>query len=54
MSKLLKISTFAAMALVAAGSLGIHEAQAGYYTTVCNAFTCWQVYVPTCNYFGCG
>jgi hypothetical protein len=55
MSKLLKISTFAAMALVAATALGIHAAQAGYYTIVCNAYGfCWDVYVPTCNAFGCG
>jgi hypothetical protein len=30
------------------------EAHAGYYTTVCNAYSCWTVYVPTCNLYGCG
>jgi hypothetical protein len=52
MNKLLKISTIAVMALIATAALGIHEASAGYYTTVCNAYGyCWDVYVPTCNYY---
>jgi hypothetical protein len=54
MNKLLKISTFAAVALIGAAALGVHEAQAGYYTTVCNVFGCVQVYVPTCYLGWCG
>jgi len=51
MSKLLKISTVAMLALITAAAFGIHEAHAGYYTTVCNIYGCLDVYVPTCNYF---
>jgi hypothetical protein len=53
MNKLLKVSTFAVMALVASAAFGIREAHAGYYTTYCDAFfNCWDVYVPTCNIYG--
>jgi hypothetical protein len=52
MNKLLKVSTFAVMALIAGAAFGIREAHAGYYTTYCDAFYCWDVYVPTCNIYG--
>jgi hypothetical protein len=41
MYNLLKISTFAVTALIAAAALGIHEAQAGYVDI-------FGLYHPTC------
>jgi hypothetical protein len=51
--RILVSGLFAVAAL--AGVLGFGaEAHAGYYTTVCDGYTCWTVYVPTCNLYGCG
>jgi hypothetical protein len=51
MTKLLKVSTFAVIALAAAAAFGIHEAHAGYYDAL-------GYYHPTCvwTFFGyyCG
>jgi hypothetical protein len=47
MNKLLKISSFAVIALIAAAAFGIHEAHAGY-------FDVFGLYHPTCwwNIYG--
>jgi hypothetical protein len=49
-----KTFTIAALVLTMAAVFGAGEAQAGYWTTICNAFGCYPYYVVTCNYFGCG
>jgi hypothetical protein len=52
MNKLLKVSTFAVMALIAGAAFGIREAHAGYVETVCDGIYCVDIYVPTCNIYG--
>ena len=51
MNKLLKVSTFAVMALIAGAAFGIHEAHAGYFDVF--GFyhrTCvWTVYGIVCG-----
>jgi len=52
----MKNNTFRKIAtalVLATGLAGSASAFAGYYTTQCNAFGCWTIYVPTCTYYGC-